>query len=161
MIEGGAGDANTSGLGQTLQARRYVDPVPVNIVSVNYDVAEIYAKAKLNSLSLRGALIVASHSPLDRGSTLDGIDDACELNQRAVTHELDDATMEFFYRGINKFPTASFQPRQRSDLVVSHEAAIANHVCSKYCGKPSLHTRILRLPAALYSCLGTNVPTAL
>jgi hypothetical protein len=49
MIEGSAGDANTSGLRQTLQARGYVDPVPVNIASVNDDVAEIYAEAKLNS----------------------------------------------------------------------------------------------------------------
>ena len=88
MIEGGAGDANTSGLGQTLQACGYVDSVPVNIVSVNYDVAEIYANAKLNSLCFRRALIVASRSPLDRGRTLDGVYYACELDQRAVTHEL-------------------------------------------------------------------------
>ena len=101
MIEGGAGYANTSGLGQSLQARGDIDPVPVDVVSVNNDVAEIYANAKLNSLCFRRALIVASRSPLDRGGALDGIDDACELNQRAVAHELDDTPMELFDCGID------------------------------------------------------------
>ena len=144
MIEGGAGYANASRLGQPLQARGDVDPVSVDIVSVNNDVAEIYANAKPNSLCFRGALIVASHSPLDRGRTLDGVDDACELNQRAVTHELDDAAMELFYSRINQFPTAGLQPRQRADLILPHEAAVANHIGGQDCGKPSLHPRILR-----------------
>ena len=74
---------------------------------------------------------MASHSPLDRGSALDCVDDACEFDQRAVAHELDDATMELFYRGIDKFPTASLQPRQRSYLILAHEAAIASHIGSQ------------------------------
>ena len=144
MIEGGAGYANASRLGQSLQARGDVDPVSIDVVSVNNDVAEIYANAKPNSLCFRRALIVASHSPLDRGGTLDGVYYACELDQRAVTHELDDAAMELFYSGINQFPTASLQPRQRAYLILAHKAAVANHIGSQDCGKPSLHPRILR-----------------
>ena len=88
MIERCAGDANASGLGQCLQPRSYVDPIPLDIISVNDDVAEIHADAKPNSLCFRGALIVVSHSALDRGGALDGVYNACELNQRAVAHEL-------------------------------------------------------------------------
>src|SRR5277367_4973767 len=97
MIEGGAGDTNASWFGQSLEARGHVHPVPIDIVSINNDVAEIHANAKPQPLCFGRALIVASHSPLDRGGTLDGVYDACELNQRAVTHELDDATMKLFY----------------------------------------------------------------
>jgi hypothetical protein len=80
MVEGGAGYANASGVGKSLQTRGDVDPISIDVVSINDDVAEIYAKAKPNSLCFRGALIVASHSTLDRGRTLDGVHDACELN---------------------------------------------------------------------------------
>ena len=149
MIEGGAGYANASRLGQSLQARGDVDPIAVDVVSVNDDVAEIYANAKPNSLCFRGALIVASHSPLDRGGALDGVDDARELDQRAVTHELDDAAMELFYRGIDQFPTAGLQPRQRAYLILAHEAAVANHIGSQDCGKPSLHPRALGPPSRI------------
>ena len=134
------------GSARLLQACGYVHPVPVDVVSVNNDVAEIYAKAKLNSLCFRRALIVASRSPLDRGGALDGVYYACELDQRAVTHELDDAAMELFYSRINQFPTAGLQSRQRAYLILAHKAAVANHIGSQDCGKASLHPRILRLP---------------
>jgi hypothetical protein len=84
-------------------------------------------------------MIVASHSTLDCGGARDGVDDACELNQRAITHELHNAAMELFYSRVNHFPTTGLQPRQRSHLILAHEAAIANHVGSQDCGKPSLH----------------------
>jgi hypothetical protein len=101
VVERGAGDTNASRLGQRLQARGDVDPVAVDIAFVNNDIAEIHANAKLNSLCCRDALIVVGHSPLDRGGALDGVDDACELNQRAVAHELDDTPMELFDCGID------------------------------------------------------------
>ena len=88
---------------------------------------------------LRRALIVLGHSALDHGSTLDGVDDAGELDQRAIAHELDDAAMEFLDRGVDQFAAAALQSLQRADLIFAHEAAVADHVGSKYCGKPSLH----------------------
>jgi hypothetical protein len=51
----------------------------------------------------------------------------------------DDAAMKLFYGGIDQFPAAALQPRQRADLILAHEAAVANHVDGKYCGEPSLH----------------------
>ena len=133
------------------KTRGDVDPISIDVVSINDDVAEIDANAKPNSLCFRDALIVVGHSPLDRGGALDGVDHACELNQRAVTHELDDTTMELFYRRIDQFPTAGLQPRQRAYLIPSHEAAVANHIGSQDCGKPSLHPRILCRRVTLYS----------
>ena len=77
---------------------------------------------------------------------MDGIDDAGELDERAVAHEFDDTAMELFYRGVDQFATAALQSRERAYLILAHEAAVADHVGSKYCGKPSLHTCALRLP---------------
>ncbi len=85
-------------------------------------------------------LIAVGHSALDHGSTLDGIDDAGELDERAVAHELDDAAVVLLDRGVDQFATAALQSLERAYLVLAHEAAVANHVGSKYCGKPSLHT---------------------
>ncbi len=99
--------AGTQRRGQEKATRGDVDPVSVDIVSINDDVAEIYAKAKPNSLCFRGALIVASHSPLDRGGALDGVHDTCEFDQRAIAHELDDATTELRYRWIDQLSTTS------------------------------------------------------
>ncbi len=76
-------------------------------MSLNDDVAEIYAKAKPNSLCFRSALVVASHSPLDRGSALDSVDDTCEFDQRTVAHELHNTTTELRYRWIDQLSTAS------------------------------------------------------
>ena len=117
MIEGRAGDANASRLGQSLETRGYVHPVPIDIAAISNDVAEVHADAKLQLLCLRGALIAAKHAPLDRRRTLDGIYDARELNQRAVAHELDDAATELFDRRIDQLPTASLQSLQRAYLV--------------------------------------------
>jgi len=77
---------------------------------------------------------------LDHGSTLDGIDDAGELDERPVAHEFDHATVEFLDRGVDQFATATLQSFERAYLVLAHEAAVANHIGSKYRGKPSLHT---------------------
>ena len=160
MIERRAGNAYAPRLCQALQARGDIYSVAIDIVSFNNNVAEIDAKAKPDLPSFGYTLVVPGHFPLDRRSTLDSIHDAGELDERAVSHEFDDATVELFDRGVDQFPTASLQPRQRAYLILSHEAAVADHVGSKYCRKPSLHTCALRLPcrskrpldSVFYSC---------
>jgi hypothetical protein len=71
---------------------------------------------------------------------MNGVYDARELDQHAVAHELDDAAMEFFDRGVDDVTTAGLQPGKRANLVQAHEAAIADHIAGKDCSKPSLHT---------------------
>ena len=145
VIECRAGDADAAGLGHRLQARGDVDAVAIDVVALDDDVAEIDADAKPDPLRFGRALVAIGHSALDHGSALDGIDDAGELDQRAVAHQLDHAAMEFLDRRVDQFATAALQSLERADLVLAHEAAVADHVGSKYCGKPSLHA-CLRLP---------------
>ena len=96
VIERRAGDANTAWLRHRLQTRGDVDAVAIDVVALDDDVAEIDADAKPDLPRFGGALIAIGHPALDHGSTLDGIDDAGELDERTVAHELDDAAMEFF-----------------------------------------------------------------
>ena len=145
VIECRAGNANASGLGYRLQARCNVYPVAIDVVFFNDDVAEIDADAKPDLLCCSHSLIALGHLALDRGSTLDRVDDAGELDERTVAHEFDDAAMERFNRGVDQFATAALQSLERTYLILAHEAAVADHIGRKDCGKPSLHTCVLRL----------------
>jgi hypothetical protein len=128
VIERCAGDANTPGLRHCFQARGDVYPVTIDIVSVHNDVAEIDPNAEPERPGFGGALIRISHATLDRRGTLDRIYDAGELDERTIAHQFDYTAAERFYRGVNHFPTAFFKSRERADLILSHEAAITNHV---------------------------------
>ena len=141
VIEGGTGDADTAGLCHRLKTRGDVDPIAIDIVSLDDDVAEVHADAKPDSPIVGMLCVVLGHLPLDGRGTLYGIDDAGELDQRAIAHELDDAAMEFFYCRIDQFSAARLEPRQCADLIVPHEAAVADHVGSKNGGQPSFHVR--------------------
>ena len=147
VIECRAGDADAAGLRHRLQARCDVYAIAVDVVVLDDDVAEIDADAKPDLLGLGGALVAIDHPALDHGSALDGIDDAGKLNQRAVAHQLDHAAVEFLDRRVDQFATAALQALERADLVFAHEAAVANHVGRKYCGKPSLHTCLAPSPS--------------
>ena len=77
------------------------------------------------------------HFPLDHRGTLDGVDNARELNQRTIAHQLDDPAVELFYGGIDHLPAAGLQPGQRAALVLSHEPAIADHISGENRGSVS------------------------
>ena len=139
VIERRTRDADAARLGHRFQARGDVHAVAIDVVFLDDDVAEIDADAKPDLLRFGGALVAIDHSALDHGSALDGIHDAGEFNQRPVAHKLDHAAMEFGYRRIDQFTAATLQPIERAHFVFAHEAAVADHVSGKYCGKPSLH----------------------
>ena len=80
MIEGGAGYADPARLGQSLQARGDVDPVSIDVASINNDVSEVYADAKPELLCFGHTVISAGHAPLDRGGALDRVYDTREFD---------------------------------------------------------------------------------
>ena len=79
-----ARDANAAGVGETLQPRRDVDPVTVDLIALDHHVAEVDADAKLHP-ALRRQLRVLS---LERGLNIDRaihrLDHAGELGQNAI-----------------------------------------------------------------------------
>jgi len=139
LVERRAGDANTSRLSDRLQARGNVYPLAINVASLDNYVAEIDTDAKPHLPRFVRVLIAASHSALDRGGALDGIDDAGELDKCAIAHKFDDTAMKLVYRRVDQLPAATLQPRQGAYLILAHEAAVAHYIGSKYSGKPPLH----------------------
>ncbi|ESZ36496.1 hypothetical protein X732_23125 [Mesorhizobium sp. L2C066B000] len=148
MIKCGSGDTYTPRLGHSLEACGDVDAIAVDVIFLNDDITEIDADAKPDVAGVGGALVSDSHPALNRGSALDGINDAGEFYQRPVSHELDNPTVEFLDRGVDQFSTATLQSFERADLILAHERAVADHVGSKDRGKPSLHVRLSCLPSS-------------
>ena len=93
VVEGGARDADAAGFGKGLEPGRDVDAVAVEIVALDDDVAEIDADAELDAPSWRNVLVALGHAALDYGSAAQCVDDAGELDQRPVAHQLDDPAM--------------------------------------------------------------------
>ncbi len=85
----------------------------------------------------RDVLVALDHAALHRDGALDRIDDAGELDQRAVAHELDDTTVAGGDLAIDEVIPMGLQRRQGAGLVLLHEAAVADHVGGQYGGKPA------------------------
>ena len=93
---------------ERLQPRRDVDALAVDVVALDDDVAEIDADAIAQALGFGRSRLGRFHRLLDRRarrSTAD--DDARELDQHAVAHQLEDA------------------PAMRGDARIEQRAAVA------------------------------------
>ena len=119
------GDANAAGLGQRLQARGDVDAVAVDVVALDDDVAEIDADAERD---LRAGGGLRRDRPLHREGAFDRVDDAAELDQRAVADQLDDAAVVGGDGGVEDGLAVALQGGQRAGLVAGHHAGIADDV---------------------------------
>jgi len=67
-----------------------------------------------------------------------GIDDAAELHQGAVTHELDHAPVVFGSPWFEKFSAKCLERREGARLVSSHEPAVPNDISREDRGQPAL-----------------------
>jgi hypothetical protein len=87
-------NADPSGLRHRFEPSGDIDPVAINIAAVNHDVAEVDADAKLNAPALGDIGIPCRHAALDVDRAFDRVNDARELHERSIAHELDNpATM--------------------------------------------------------------------
>jgi hypothetical protein len=90
MIVDRVGDQYSARLSQRLQPRRYVHPIPEDVVLLNDHVTEVDADAEVNSPLWQGSLIALGHPALDLNGAPDGIDHAGELGKQAVAGVLND-----------------------------------------------------------------------
>ena len=108
------------------------------IVALDDNVADVDAYSILDVLFVRNPEFSFRHSPLDLGGALDGIDNAGELHQQAISCCLDDASAVLVDLGVDQGCTMGLLPLDRTCLVGSHESAVADHVSRQYCGQPTL-----------------------
>src|SRR5262245_57894312 len=86
-----AADAYASWLSQSFQSSSYIDPIPVNVITINNNVTKVYPDTELNSLLLSNCYVLFCHLTLNIHSKAYGIYGACELHKQPITHRLDDA----------------------------------------------------------------------
>src|SRR5580765_2766306 len=93
MVADWSGDRYPAGCSDALQARRDVDPVTKNILSLHNDVAHVYADAKFDALILRRTGISFSDTTLQLGGARHRVHDAGKLHQHSVTGQFDDSSL--------------------------------------------------------------------
>ena len=82
--------------------------------------------------AIRGQLVVRRcHASLQFYGASDRIDGAAELDQNAVSNDLEDAAMMATDEWLQDLPATGRQHGHRRRLVLLHEAAESNHVSGK------------------------------
>ena len=103
-----------------------------------------------NSTGRSAARVALAHRALDRDRAFDRVDDAAELDQRAVAHHLDDAAVARRDGGIEGLAPDLPERGERAGLVGAHHAAIADDVGGKDGGEPARdrNCRLMRTSSA-------------
>ncbi len=129
MIVGGAGDDDAARLGELLESRRDVHPVAIEVaVGVVDDIAEVDADPAAEALRLGHRILALGHSPLNEQGAAHRVDDARELDQGAVAHQLDDASLVLGDERVDQLLSQRLQAGERAILVPLHEPGVADHV---------------------------------
>ena len=105
--------------------------------------AQIDADAHVDALILGEALVPLPHAALDVGGAFDRIDDAGELGQKPIAHQLEDCAVTGRDRRLDQFRPVGLKSFEGSSLVLFHQAAVADDVGGEDCGELSLHERAL------------------
>ena len=101
IMDAGA-DAYSSRLRKSLQSRRNIYSVPVDVVSINNNVTNVDPNAKLKPSLLVSSSILLCHLALNFNRTAHSIHRACELHEQSISHRLDDASAMLSDLGINQ-----------------------------------------------------------
>ncbi len=133
-----ARDTQPPRLREALQSGSHVYAVTVDVVAVDDDIAEVDTDPESNALVLGQAVIVLGNSLLDLGCRGHGIDNAGELRQHAISHQLDDTAAMLGYLWIDEVPTQGFQAPEGAFLVGSDQARIPHDVRREDRRQPSL-----------------------
>jgi hypothetical protein len=86
----------TRAIGKTLQARREIDPVAVNLLALDHHIAKIDAYAELHPALQRQLHILGPKRGLNRNGASNRLDHAGELGRYAVTGRIDESAVVSF-----------------------------------------------------------------
>ncbi|MFO0997764.1 MAG: hypothetical protein U1F33_13870 [Alphaproteobacteria bacterium] len=127
-------------LSERFETSRDIDAITVNVAALDDHVADVDADAELDALTLRDICVPRGHPSLDLNGAGDGIDDARELDECAIAHQLDDPPAARCDRGVDEVPAVGLEALERADLVLAHEARVAHHIGSEDRGKLTFHS---------------------
>jgi hypothetical protein len=136
-IERAAGNADSMGLGQTLQTGSHVDAVSIDVVALDDDISQVDADTEPDAVCIGQVGLAIHHGALNVEGAVDGFDDAGKIGQKPVTHELHDASLAFRDLRLHQLFTEGLEAFERSRLVLAHEAREPDYVGGKNGGKPA------------------------
>ena len=87
------------------------------------------------------AVVAFGHRPLYQDGTFDRIDDAAELRQQAIAHQLEDAAAVLGDLRLEQLLAVRPQAVERPRFVLLHEAAVADHVGGEDGREPAFHSQ--------------------
>ena len=123
------GKTDRARLRDAFQPRGDIDAVAHQIaVALLDDVAEVNADAELDAPLGRQAGVALDHAVLHLDRAAHGVDDAAELDDRAVAGALDDAAVMDGDGGIDEIAAQGPEARERAILVRAREPAVADDV---------------------------------
>ena len=100
----------------------------MDIVVLDDHVAQVHADAQPDLALDRPLRFALVQLALYVHRALHGLDDAGELGEDAVAHELHDAAPPFRDPRLHEFLAQGREPRQGARLVLSHETRVGDHV---------------------------------
>ena len=116
-------DADATRWRQALEPRRDVDALAVDVVVVGDHVAEVDADPELDALCRLEVGVVLGDAPLDLDRTPHRVDDARELDQRAVARELHHTAAVLGDPGLDELFAQGLEPGVRARFVGFHQPA--------------------------------------
>ena len=138
LIVDGLRDADASRICQLLEANGYVHAGAVQVVIFDDDVAQVYADAELHAFVLGDRRVALSYLVLDLYGTANGLDDAGELGDEAVSGAAEDVTAVRGDRLLG-YGTALAQGDRGAFFVALGMAGVPHHIGCENCGEPALH----------------------
>ena len=133
-----AGEQDPARLGQGLEPRGDVDPVAEDVAALVDDVADVDADAEADALGLGDVRLPLGHAALDRDRAGDRVDDAGELAEDAVAHQLDDAPAVLGDERLDELLAVGLEAVEGALLVALHQARVADHVRRQDGGEPAV-----------------------
>jgi hypothetical protein len=122
LVECLSGDAYPAGWSEAFKAGRDIDPVTVDVITLDNDIAEMHPDAEVNATLVRYFGVALGHALLYGEGTFDRVDHAGELDQGAITHQLDDATVMVRDPGVDQLRPMALEHAKHTHLIFLHEA---------------------------------------
>ena len=159
LAVGVLGKTDTARISNAFKARGNVDAVAHQVAIALLDhVAQMDADAELDATLRRKTRVALDHAILHLDCAANGIDDASELYEDAVTRPLDDAAVMHGDGGIDQIASQRSEAGKCPLLVGPGKLAESDHIRRKKAASfrvsamavPSPHARLARLLIGLY-----------
>jgi hypothetical protein len=128
VVMDGIGDEHPAGIGQGFDPRSDVDPIAINVVGLDDDVAEIDADTQLDAIVRLDAGVPRGHPLLHFDRAAHRIDDAGKFHQHAVAGGLDNAAAVLGDLRIEELAAQRFEAFVRAFLVRPHQPRIPRDI---------------------------------